>query len=101
AARARSVMRAGVSSPGNAAPRLGREPQAIAVFEDAERAVEIRPRARHRWEPGAARPVVLEPTGCQDHDDDLVRRDFLLPGELHHRGEPHDGRGLGVDAFFT
>src|SRR5687767_14732794 len=87
AAQARSTMRAAASSPTNATPRLRPEPQAIAVFEDTQRAVEVGARARHGRQPGAAGAVVLEPTGGEDHGDDLVGRDLLPPGELHHRGE--------------
>src|SRR5512142_206304 len=89
AARARSTTWPAVLSPSRTAPRLGPEPKAIALLERVERRREVAPGSGHVGEPGAARPVVLEPTRGQHDDDALIGIQPAGPGLLYHRGQPH------------
>src|SRR5260370_11687999 len=83
AARARSTTWPGVPSPSSTAPRLGPEPKPIALLEHGQGGHEVAPGGGHLGQPGAARPVVLEPARGEHDDDTLIGAQGWRPAPLH------------------
>src|SRR2546429_5037362 len=82
AARARSVVRPGRLWPLSATPRLSVQRQSIGLAEDGEETIEVAVGGRHRRQPRAAGPGVLEAAGGEPDDDRLLRAERPARGDL-------------------